>query len=302
MLSYSSALAQLDPENQNRFDVTLSPKIGYGHSDIGYSIAGNEQGTNPNILSELKWADLRAIQYGLDLYGNLQNRFVFKAQYMRINVFDGAVSDIDYADDNRRGIFSEQYLSSHNGFGSHVNAQVGYKLIDRPILSVSFLLGVDHLHQRAYLLNHKGDNIDNNPLGYFEGLHSYYSTNWKSIGINLWTEYRRYRRLSIRLDVGAYKSTYHAYGNWNLIPYFAHPKSYTHEGKGIRMIGNLMISYKLSRKFHLNFGYMYSYATVNNGIDRLYLTDGSTNITRLNEVRQSSHYTYTGFAYVINKM
>lgn len=290
--------SQKNTANSNgEFLLMISPLIGYGLDDISYSIAGNEQGENPNILSELIWSDLNTISFGIEAEGKIIHKIPFKMQYIRSKVFRGNISDIDYAEDNRKAIFSEHYLSSHNGFGTQLNAQLGYTVLEKPSFSLSCLAGFEYLHQRAYLLNHKGTNDKSDPSDYMEGLRSYYSMNWKSFGIIIWADYLIFQPLSIHMDFGLYKSSYDAYGNWNLIPDFAHPKSYTHKGNGVHINYELKLSYELSQSFSFNLGYNCKFASLHDGKDILYLESGDIQKTKLNEVRYVTSNARLGIAY-----
>ncbi|WP_257667739.1 hypothetical protein [Parapedobacter tibetensis] len=297
-LIHFAMVAQNDGTRENPvFSLTVSPFVGYGISDTRYSIAGNEQGEHPNVLSELIWSDLKAIQYGVEMRGSVIRKIPFKIRYTRSDVFKGEVSDIDYAEDNRQAIFSEQYLSSHDGVGTHVNALLGYTVLDRPPFSISCLVGFDYLHQRAYLLNPRGTNSESDPFDYVEGLNSYYNTKWASFGASLWVDYTVFQPLSIHMDLGGYRSSYTAFGNWNLIKDFVHPKSYTHKGSGFRIDCEFKLSYQLNQTFCFKLGYNYQGALLRDGKDQLYLKSGAIQHTRLNEVKYRANSASLGIAY-----
>lgn len=277
--------------------LVISPQFGCSFNNISYSIAGNEQGESPNILSELIWSNLYTIDYGVEAKGKIIRKIPFEMRYIRSTAFRGNVSDIDYAEDNRKAIFSEQYLSSHDGFGTHINGLIGYNVFDRHSFSLSCLIGFDFLHQRAYLLNRRGVNDKNNSSDYVEGLRSYYSKKWKSFGINIWADCLITGPLSIHMEFGTYKSSYNAYGNWNLIPGFAHPKSYTHKGNGVRINYQFKLCYELNQRFRFNVSYDYKFGLLNDGKDLLFLKSEGIQKTKLNQVSYNANSARLGIAY-----
>lgn len=289
--------AQEKVNDTDRFLLTVTPIFGFNQSKINYSIAGNSQGSSPNVLSELIWSKLKAWQYGIETSGIIRNRIPWKISYFRSDIFSGNVTDIDYAEDNRKAPFSEQDLSSHKGFENLFKAQTGYRILNKQAISLSAIFGFEHLYRRAYLLNHRGDNKVNNPTGYYEGLYSYYGMNWKSVGLVTWAEYLIAKPLSIQVELGGYRSFYFAHGNWNLIPNFVHPRSYTHKDTGFHWMSNVMLSYRINKKLNLKIRYSFSQATLQQGEDKLYLKDGRVNQAMLNEVKYTSRDASVGLAY-----
>lgn len=290
--SVIGAFPQVDKKFEEHF--ILSPIFGLSNHRLSYSIAGNERGNSPNIFSELKWSGLRTLDYGLKVKGMAWSKIIYSLQYTRSRVLSGNVSDVDYAEDNRQGVFSEQYFSSHRGFLNSFSGQIGYYLIDRPRFSSALLFGIDYLHQRAYLLNDKDVDRSTSQYDYIEGLYSFYRAGWKSFGANLWLEYMVFSSLSAYGDFGLYLSSYNGYGSWNLRVDFEQPRSYTHDGNGTRTTGELGLSYQVFENVFVGFGWHYNTARLSNGKDKLSLIDGATLSTRLNEV----HYKMNGI--VIN--
>ncbi|MBW2513838.1 MAG: hypothetical protein JRE21_04620, partial [Deltaproteobacteria bacterium] len=63
--------------------------FGYRQDSFDWNIAGDLQGNNPNVLSELKWRDLRIHEAYLGFQANLKNDFVFKGSVSYGAIFSG---------------------------------------------------------------------------------------------------------------------------------------------------------------------------------------------------------------------
>ncbi len=85
-------------------DFTLS--TGYRSDDLDWNIAGDINGNNPNVLSELTWDDVES--YQVKLQGSIvwPNIIALRGYANYGWVFDGDNQDSDYLGDNRTFEFS----------------------------------------------------------------------------------------------------------------------------------------------------------------------------------------------------
>ena len=81
--------------------IQLSLSAGPQKDNLNWSIAGNTSGQSPNILSELKWQNMKGANYAATLQFNFWRNIVVLGGFDLVSVKSGSVSDIDYAADNR---------------------------------------------------------------------------------------------------------------------------------------------------------------------------------------------------------
>ena len=65
-------------KDQGRTGIAVEVGYGYRRDSFDWNIAGDLQGDNPNVLSELKWKDLLIHEVHLGLRTNLKKSFVLK--------------------------------------------------------------------------------------------------------------------------------------------------------------------------------------------------------------------------------
>ena len=85
-------------------DFTLS--AGYRKDDLDWNIAGDINGDNPNVLSELTWEDVESYQVKLQGAIVWPNRIAMRGYVNYGWIFDGDNQDSDYLGDNRTFEFS----------------------------------------------------------------------------------------------------------------------------------------------------------------------------------------------------
>jgi len=283
-------------QNKKNPSLTIVPKAGYSSSSLNFSIAGTTAGTNPNILSELKWKNISAFVYGADIELQLTKRFIVEAGFSRSHTAGGNVSDIDYAEDNRSSIFSELYAGSHKGYSQAMDIHAGYLFWERDNVTLKGYIGYRHLTQKLYIVNRKRSTSESD-MYYQEGLNSYYKTNWHMLGSTAELGWRAANKLHLSYRLGGYFCRYNAYGDWNLRNEFAHPKSYTHKDAGYRLTNQVVVRKAIGERTGLQFSYSYDVGKTKNGHDILYLNNSASLRTRLNEVRTAEHRLDVGIAY-----
>lgn len=275
---------------QSRSDTTKSlkvevvPYIGLSKQNFSYNIAGTEAGTDPNILSELKWDRTVTREIG----GNLNvsyKRIIFKSTFLYSKTISGDVSDIDYAEDNRQSIFSEHYFSNHEGGGHLVNLMLGYNLIRRNRYLLDLFMAYEHVSNKLFLLNEK--HIAEDDPDYQPNLNSYYKYQYPNLGGVINSSYSLNRLINLSLEISLYRTFYYAYGNWNLRGDFAQPRSYEHKGNGTKFSSSIGAHVVLTNRLSVAVCYSFTKQDLKDGKDVLFTSTGDVLKTRLNEVKQS---------------
>ena len=102
---------------------TLDLSAGYRTDTLNWHIAGNLQGTDPNVLSELTWSDLKIYQLKLANRTVIKNRVYLQGHLDFGAVISGDNQDSDYYGDNR----TQEISRSLNGVdGNNVwDASIG---------------------------------------------------------------------------------------------------------------------------------------------------------------------------------
>lgn len=213
-------------------ETSFTLNSGYRVDDLDWNIAGDTTGSNPNILSELTWRDLKIYQVKAD------GKVVLEWFYLRGSIgygwiFDGENQDSDYAGNNRTFEFSRSNNSSDKGNVMDASMGAGYQFNPGSgWLKVTPLVGYSHNEQNVTMRN----GFQSIPsTGSFSGLNSTYDTKWKGpwAGVDLSIEASK--SLTIFGSFEYHRADYKAEANWNLRTDFAHPKSFEHDadGKGI---------------------------------------------------------------------
>ena len=107
-------------------DFTLS--AGYRRDDLDWNIAGDINGNNPNVLSELTWDDVES--YQVKLQGNFvwPNIIALKGYANYGWIFDGDNQDSDYLGDNRTFEFSRSNNNTDDHYVWDASVAIGYPL------------------------------------------------------------------------------------------------------------------------------------------------------------------------------
>jgi hypothetical protein len=279
---------------------------GYRTDKLNWHIAGNLQGTHPNIQSELTWSDLKIFQI------KIANRTVIKDHlYLRGyldygKIISGENRDSDYNGDDRTIEFSR---SLNRSDGNHVldgSVGIGPRFsFSGSTLTLCPLIG--------YALSEQDLNmVDGNqaltwpggpPLGPIAGLNSRYEAYWKGpwIGVDLLLsapfENGPFKKIDVIVTGEYHWVDYDADANWNLRSDFAHPVSFSHEADGNGIVASVDLFFEINRHLGWQVGMDVTEMTTDAGVDRTYFSDGRTSDTRLNEVRWRSFTVETGISY-----
>jgi hypothetical protein len=286
---------------------------GYRLDDLDWNIASDFAGSTPNILSELSWSDLETYQVSTNgqlVSGNKNFPVLMKLRwdFGYGFIFGGDNQDSDYFGDNRTLEFSRSNNNSDDG--SMIDATVGvgphfYSANKR--FNLSILFGYSYHEQNLTMTdgNQTIDTVVPFQLGIFSGLDSSYETQWWGPWLGVDLEVKPTDKLTIASFFEFHFAEYEAKANWNLRSDFAHPVSFEHWGDGdygpsdgYGIVVGLNFGVNISKFWAVNIGAKYQQWKVENGIDRVYWSDGTPpSDTRLNEVNWKSLSAALGLTY-----
>ena len=278
-----------------KLETDLAFSAGYRQDDLDWNIAGYLTVDNyVNVLSELTWDDLES--YQVKFQGSLvwPNFIAVRGVADYGWIFDGDNQDSDYAGDDRTLEFSRSNNNSDDGDVWDVSIGIGYpfRTGGEVVITITPLVGYSH-HEQNLTLTDGYQTIPH--LGTFFGLDSSYDTQWYGpwLGIDL-----NFRAAAINAFAHRFETffsyeyhwaDYEAEADWNLRDDFAHPKSFAHDADGNGWIVRAGFNLILQQHIALNFNFDYQDWSTDSGTDKIFLADGSTAKTRLNEVNWSSY-------------
>lgn len=280
---------------QFRPEVKMIFNAGYRRDDLNWNIAGDASGNNPNVLSGLTWNDLESFQIKFQGGLVIPHIIALRGHADYAWIFDGQNQDSDYLGDNRTYEFSRSNNNADDGSVWDASLGIGYPFRTSGTVIATFtpLAGYSQ-HEQNLKATDGYQTIP--PTGSFSGLDSSYDIEWKGpwIGMDMCFRAEKFNNFVERFETYfAYEyhwADYHAEADWNLRNDLRHPKSFEHDADGTGWIISAGLNFVLNRRIALNFDFDYQNWSAKDGNDKVYLVDGTTAKTRLNEVNWSSYY------------
>lgn len=283
--------------------VELTVGYGYRQDSFDWNIAGDLQGNDPDVLSELKWKDLHIHEARLGLRTSLDKAFVLKGSIHYGVIVSGDNRDSDYAADNREMEYSRSINDADKGhtLDSQLGAGYRFRLISDSI-SIAPLAGYSY-HRQHLTMTDGYQEITwpgGPPLGSFNGLDSSYDATWMGpwVGFEMTLEVEKLRKTPLPVSFYAaweyHWADYHAEADWNLRDDFKHPKSFEHEADGSGMVASLGVCLRLNDTWLVTLGYETEEWSTERGVDRVFLENNTIIKTRLNEVNWHSDVIHFG--------
>ncbi len=273
---------------QQRDISVLRPVIyigtGFFFESLNWSIAGTAEGKNPNILSELKWTRQEGplVEFGVHI--GLRQFFAEGGCYYG-RIYNGKVSDSDFSKDDRDERVFYTVLPTKKGFSSITSLGLGYSCGSTAKTQVRISAGPMKRTSRLFLSD-PGSNLNSSYAPNFTGW--YFKTKVVK---------RLSKVYSFDLSIAYNQLHYKAKANWNLIEEFEHPVSFKHKAKGFGLNCEPSLKTRLGSKTILSFGAAAWFTQTGRGTDQLFLANGKTSITQLNEVKQGGIIVKTGVNY-----
>lgn len=273
---------------------------GYRKDQVQWSIAGDETGQNPNILSELTWEDLEMSQTTAKSRLVFFDYFVTEARGSYADIYEGKNQDSDYLGNERTGEFSRSNNKAHDGETFDMEGSFGFRfplkpdddlLDDADNVWVTLMGGYSHNEQHLVIT----DGFQTLPaLGKFNNLNSRYTSEWKGPFVGLEFEARK-EKLTGFIRGEYHWVDYYGVGNWNLRKEFSHPRSFEHIAKGKGLALNLGGGYEITDWWEVNVEGTLQRWTAGPGIDRTFFFNDALIIeTRFNEITWNSYSVMLG--------
>jgi hypothetical protein len=265
---------------------------GYRVDELDWNIAGNINGTNPNIVSELTWSDLESYQLKLGGKGTIDRVFYLRGSAAFGWVLSGEVQDSDYLGADRTQEFSRSINSADDSTVFDATLAVGYpfKLASDRFKLIP-LVGFSYSEQNLTMKD--GVQVisqppQTQPIGPIAGLDSTYDTKWYGPWVGVDLSLKASDKIILFAGVEYHWADYKAEANWNLRSDLAHPKSFEHEADGTGFLITVGGDYVFARPWSLGLELNYQDWSTDAGIDRQFNSDGTIAVTRLNEVNWES--------------
>ena len=267
---------------------------GYRRDDLDWNIAGNINGNNPNILSELTWDDIES--YQVKFQGSLiwPRIIALRGSANYGWIFNGDNQDSDYFCDNRTFEFSRSNNSTDDGDVWDVSLAIGYpfRTGKNVIGTITPLVGYSYHEQNLKIT----DGFQTIPAtGPFPGLDSSYDTEWKGpwLGIDIHFRAAEIKTFAHRFETyftyEYHWADYDAEADWNLRDDLAHSKSFKHDTDGNGYVIGAGFNFVLHQHWALNFNFDYQDWSTDDGTSKVFFADGTSAKTRLNEVNWTSY-------------
>jgi len=278
-------------------------------SQFDWSIAADMSGEkNPNTLSELEYdaLELQVLEtrFSTTYPLNPDIDFTFNLGLSSGHIDSGQVIDSDYSGNNKTNPRSISY-SDPNGSSieyQDISFEISNTLSQKT--KVGLLLGFSKQTQtfvkRNGLQVFSARNSSAPEVGTtLTNLNSSYQAEWDSqfLGFKLKQAIGKH---ALSLNFNYHFSDYYASANWNLRKTFQHPKSFEHLANGTGLSSEINYMIPLFDHWHLNLSAYHEKWQTEEGVDRVFLIDGSTPTTKLNQAQWESFGYGLGLNYYTN--
>jgi hypothetical protein len=274
LLSITILLAATYPVRAQKVNFTLLS--GYQSEDFRWTIAGNIQGTDPNIYSELNWSGLAGAVLGVEADWNFWKRFHVHTVYSHLFIHSGSVTDMDYQGNNRTDRSYYGAFDANKGMSFSWRTTLEYDIWSSGIFTLTGALGYA-LHKQSLFL------LSSDSMGTAEGLHSTYDTRYQGLVAGVRGKISIGKRFSLEGSLMYDRVSYRGQADWNLISTFQHPLSFEDKANGFNLEGGLQWSYYPSRNWAVFLSGDVLHGETGHGTDWLYLQNGQNIPTRFNE-------------------
>jgi hypothetical protein len=298
---------------ENRFMVAT----GYRRDQLDWSIAGKlfdyaqHEDVIVNVLSELTWKDLDIHLVRLSNETVFVDHYFFRIACQHGTIYDGENRDSDYKGPNRTEEWSRSNNSADDGEVNDLSIAAGYRLsFLKRKLALTPLVGYSYHEQNLVMtdgyqtVSEPDPALRLNPpdVGPFGGLNSTYEARWRGPLLGMDVGYTLlFKRPALTMTFGLgmeyHWADYSASADWNLRSDLAHPESFEHEAAGTGFVVAAKWRCQIANHFGLNLMFDYQDWSTEAGTDRVYLSNGETDETRLNKVNWNSRAILFGFDY-----
>ncbi|MGD8686846.1 MAG: autotransporter domain-containing protein, partial [Syntrophobacterales bacterium] len=222
-----------------KIEAEIGLSAGYREDEFDWNIAGNSNGKNPNILSELTWDDLQIFQVGVHAKTVIGPGFYLRGIFNYGWIYDGDNQDSDFAGDDRTFEWSRSNNNADDDDVLDASLGIGYqfrlaedKCMFTPLVGYSYHEQNLRLTDGVQTVSEPGlapPGVTPPPLGPFAGLDSKYEAEWKGPWVGLDLSLRPTEKLTMMATFEYHWADYEAKAKWNLRTDLNQPKSFTHD-------------------------------------------------------------------------
>ncbi|WP_312334681.1 hypothetical protein [Sphingobacterium sp.] len=267
---------------------SLSLNSGVEINSLSWSIAGNVEGKNPNVLSELKFKNLTRL--GSQLAGEIEiSKLKLDAAIGFYKTLYGNGTDIDYKEDNRQTQSYSLNFKSNFGHSENLGIQAVYKTFTTKHTYLA--IGGSYSYRMQKYTLHSDEHTD---------LNSIYKIKLNSYGPSVHVGYTPSKDLRLIYIVSFSKLNYSADADWNLFENYQHPRSFSHSANGYSFHNTLEFSKSIYTYFDL---FLLTGLRVDNtrkGVDQLFYKSGAIDITQFNGANLAAFNMALGCKFYLN--
>lgn len=282
MLGFGASTAQAD---------TMDVSLGQRTDNLNWNIAGNIQGTTPNVLSELKWTDLKIFELKLHNRHELDDNSFIDASLGYGWITSGKNQDSDYTSDNRQGEFSRSNNAANGDNVIDGAIAYGYYLNKEDKANTTMLVGYSVNKQNLRMTNGYQTISTSGvtpAIGAFSGLNSTYDARWNGPFVGISHEQAAGDKLSFNCRAEYhFNGAYYGESDWNLRTDLGNPSTIDTANATGKVL-SLGAVYRLDDSSKLQAGFSYSQFKASDGIKSYNYADGTTGSTKLNEANWNS--------------
>ena len=241
----------------------------------------------PNILSELKWENLRIYAIKGVLRHDTGRRTFLEATGSFGWIYSGTNQDSDYDLNDRQGEFSRTYANAGDGRVLDGSLAFGWKLQENAKQQTT-LLGGYAINTQSLTMRNLFIVIPASDYGPYPGANTMYKAMWSGPWLGLEHSRELGKRTKLKLRLEYHLPHYRGEAHWNLRTDLAHPVTNNHWADGRGTVVSLGLEHSLGKNWSLGAAIDYTSYTANRGTDQVNFADGSNVHLPLNKVTWDS--------------
>lgn len=257
----------------------------------------NKAGVNgvPNILSELKWENLRIYAIKGVLRHDMGRRTFLEATGSFGWIYSGTNQDSDYDQNDRQEEFSRTYANAGDGRVLDGSLAFGWKLQENAARQTT-LLGGYAINTQTLTMRDLFVVIPGSDYGPFSGVNSQYKAMWSGPWLGLEHSQALDKRTQLKLRLEYHLPYYRGECHWNMRADLAQPVTNNHWADGRGTVVSLGVDHALGKNWSIGASVDYTSYNTFQGTDQVNLADGSNVHLPLNLV------TWDSWAYRLSAM
>lgn len=252
--------------------INVEVGVGYRNDKFSWSIAGPDN--TPDILSLLKWEDLRMVEIeGSASYVSCTN-YALRISGDYAKIYHGQNTDADFLSDGKRDLFSYSKNNAGKGHVYDLIAGGGYRVMSNCGRFIATpLAGYSWHGQNLHIYDgHQLIDLVSNDVGRIRGLNSHYNARWYGPWVGL--------DFNTRVECCAYLfgsfewhfARYCAEGKWNLRRDLG---PFRHKANGFGYIAVLGANWEILHNFSIGLMGTYRNFRTHHGHESVTIHDGA---------------------------